>query len=82
MSYGYFQFVRFVRLIGFAILTYQASQKDKQTEVITYVVLALLFQPFLKISLGRTLWNILDVKVATGLVMIIFNYDKKECKKQ
>ena len=81
MPYGYFQFVRFVSFIGFAILAYQANQQDKQTEVIMYVVLALLFQPFLKISLGRTLWNIVDVVVAIGLIMTIFNSNNKENKK-
>jgi len=30
--------------------------------------LALLFQPFFKISLGRTLWNIVDVIVGIGLL--------------
>lgn len=77
MPYGYFQFVRFVCLIGFAMLAFQASQKDKQTEVIMYIVLAILFQPFLKISLGRALWNIVDVFVAIGLILSIFNSDIK-----
>lgn len=78
MPYGYFQFVRFVSLIGFAILAYQASQQEKQTEVVIYVVLALLFQPFLKISLGRTLWNIVDIIVAIGLLLSIFGQTNKK----
>lgn len=55
MPYGYYQFVRFIALIGFAILAYQANEQDKQTEVIIYGSLALLFQPFIKVSLGREL---------------------------
>ena len=82
MPYGYFQFVRFISLIGFAVLAYHANQQDKHTEVIIYVVLALLFQPFLKISFGRTLWNIVDLVVAIGLIMTIFNSDNIEKKKQ
>lgn len=72
MPYGYFQFVRFAGLIGFAILAYQANQQDSQTEMIIYVGLALLFQPFFKIALGRQIWNLIDVVVAIGLVTSIF----------
>ena len=81
MPYGYFQFVRFTCLLGFAILAYQANHKNKQTEVIIYVVLALLFQPFIKISLGRTLWNIVDVIVAIGLILTSINSNNKENEK-
>jgi hypothetical protein len=34
--------------------------------------LAGLFQPFLKIALGRSLWNVLDIAVAIFLVLSIF----------
>jgi len=78
MPYGYFQFVRFISLIGFAILAYQAKEQGKQTEVIIFGVLALLFQPFFKISLGRTLWNIVDLIVATGLILSIINSTKEK----
>ena len=73
MPYGFFQLVRFLSLIGFAILAFDANQKEKQTEVIIYIVLAILFQPLFKISLGRTLWNIIDVIVAIGLIFTIFS---------
>lgn len=80
MPYGYFQFVRFVSLIGFAILAYQANQEGKQTEVIIFGVLALLFQPFFKISLGRSLWNIVDVIVAIGLILSLLSESNKKVK--
>ena len=72
MPYGFYQFVRFVALIGFAILAYQANQQGKQTEMIIYGALALLFQPFFKIALGRELWNIVDVVVGIGLLISTF----------
>lgn len=72
MPYGYYQFVRFAGLIGFAILAYQANQQNKQTEMIVYGALALLFQPLFKIALGRELWNIVDVIVGIGLLISIF----------
>ena len=72
MPYGYFQFVRFVGLIGFAILAYQANQQGRQTEMFIYIGLALLFQPLIKISFGRQIWNVIDVVVGTFLVASIF----------
>jgi hypothetical protein len=33
-----------------------------------YGALAILFQPFFKLALGRELWNILDVIVGIGLI--------------
>lgn len=77
MPYGYYQFVRFAGLIGFAILAYQANQQNKQTEMIVYGALALLFQPLFKIALGRELWNIVDVIVGIGLTVSIFIKPKK-----
>jgi len=69
MPYGFYQFVRFVALIGFAILAYQANQQSRQAEMIIYGVLALLFQPFFKVALGREIWNIVDVIIGIGLII-------------
>ena len=72
MPYGFYQLVRFAALIGFAILAYSANKNDNQTEMIVYIVLALLFQPFVKIALGRQIWNILDVIIGIALLVTIF----------
>ena len=72
MPYGFYQFVRFAGLIGFVILAYQANQQGRQTKMIIYGGLALLFQPFFKIALGRQMWNIFDVIVGIGLLISIF----------
>jgi len=77
MPYGYYQFVRFVGLIGFAVLAYQANKQGRQTEMIIYGGLALLFQPFFKIVLGREMWNIVDVVVGIGLLISIFMKPKE-----
>ncbi len=77
MPYGFYQFVRFAGLIGFAILAYQANQQGRQKEMIIYGSLALLFQPFFKIALGREIWNIVDVIVGIGLLISIFMKPKE-----
>jgi len=77
MPYGYYQLVRFIALISFAVLAYQASQQSRQTEMFIYGALALLFQPFFKIALGRELWNIVDVIVGVGLLVSLAKNNKK-----
>jgi hypothetical protein len=77
MPYGYYQFVRFAGLIGFAIIAYQTHRQGRQTEMIIYGGLALLFQPFFKIALGRQLWNIVDLVVGIGLLISIFMKPKE-----
>jgi hypothetical protein len=72
MPYGYYQLVRFVALVGFGILAYKANEQAKQTEMVIYGILALLFQPFFKVALGRELWNVVDVIVGIGLLSTVF----------
>jgi hypothetical protein len=72
MPYGYYQLVRFAALIGFSILAYTANEQGQTTEAIVFVCLAILFQPFIKIALGRELWNVVDVIVGIGLIVSIF----------
>jgi hypothetical protein len=45
---------------------------EEQRIAIVYVCLALLFQPFIKVALGRTIWNIVDVVTATFLLVSVF----------
>ena len=77
MPYGYYQFVRFAALVGFVILAYQAHEQGRQTEMIIYGGLALLFQSFFKVALGREIWNIVDVVVGIGLLISIFMKPKE-----
>ena len=72
MSYGYYQLVRFIALFGFSILAYRSYEKEYKNEMIIYLGLALLFQPFFKIALGRQIWNVVDVAVGIGLLISIF----------
>lgn len=77
MPYGFYQFVRFAGLFGFVILAYQVNEQGKQVEMIIYGALAILFQPFFKIALGREIWNIVDVIVGIGLILSIWISPKK-----
>jgi hypothetical protein len=68
MPYGYYQFVRFASAAFFVYAAYNENESGRKELVIVFIVLAILFQPFFKIALGRTLWNIVDVVVGLGLL--------------
>ena len=70
MPYGYYMFVRFVSMVAFGMMAYRYYAQHKMALTITLASLALLFQPFIKIALGRTMWNIVDVIVAILLVWL------------
>jgi hypothetical protein len=69
MPYGYYEFVRFASSLSFAYLAYSSNQQKYNSELIIYIALAILFQPFVKFAFGRTIWNVLDVIVAVGLLL-------------
>jgi hypothetical protein len=77
MPYGYYQFVRFVACIAFGYFAF--GEQEKQAKwALFYIGLAILFQPFIKISLGRVLWNVVDVIVAILLIGSIFVRPKEK----
>jgi hypothetical protein len=66
MPYGYYQLVRFVGMvifIGVAIVEFE----EKRLWSIIWLSSALLINPIFKISLGRDMWNIVDVAWAVLL---------------
>lgn len=77
MPYGYYQLVRFVSMVVFVVMAYQYYVKKQEIWAVVFGALALLFQPFFKIALGRTMWNIVDVVVAI-LLIVIWYKDRKE----
>ena len=77
MPYGYFMLMRFVMMVAFGLMAYQYYQKGHQGLTWVFSVLALLFQPFLKIALGRVVWNIVDVAVAILLIILFVKESDK-----
>lgn len=79
MPYGYFMIVRLLAMVFFAYFAYHFFTADKESLAIVFVSLALLFQPFLKIALGRQMWNVVDVVVAAFLIVLsVIGYSKKQ----
>jgi hypothetical protein len=72
MPYGYYQFVRFFSMSYFLYQGIELNNLGRKNLSYIYFLLALLFQPFFKIALGRELWNFVDVVVGLGLFLSIF----------
>ena len=71
MPYGYYILVRYAAAFAFAYLAFEYHKVQKDEFVFVFGALALLFQPFVKLALGRIIWNAIDVIVAIGLIYIV-----------
>ena len=78
MPYGYYQFVRFISMCGFAYFAYSSNEVNEKHEAFVYIALAILFQPFIKIVLGRTIWNVVDFIVGISLILSLFQRKTKD----
>lgn len=71
MPYGYYVLVRYVAAFAFAYFALEYYKAKKNELVFLFGALAILFQPFVKLALGRIIWNVIDVIVAIGLIYIV-----------
>ena len=72
MPYGYYQLVRFIAFGVFSFLGFKEIENSNQSIGFLFFGLAILFQPFFKIALGREIWNIVDVIVGIGLLISLW----------
>lgn len=80
MRNGFYELVRYLALVGLVFLAVMANKKGNEKDFYIFIALAVLFQPVIKISLGRTLWNLVDVGVAGWLLYSVFKMGKKKEK--
>lgn len=71
MPYGFYTFVRFSATAAFCYFAFKAYESGNKDRMILFIALAVLFQPFIKIPLGRVIWNIVDVIVAIYLISLL-----------
>ena len=79
MPYGYYQLVRFMAMVVFSIMAFNYYKEKKNELSIMFGALALLFQPFLKVALGRMMWNVVDVAIAL-LIIALYWKEKMNMK--
>lgn len=70
MPYGYYSLVRFAAMIIFGCMIFSFYKDSNNPLSIVAGSLALLFQPFFKITLGKAMWNVVDVIVAIALIIL------------
>ena len=65
--YSYFQFIRVFGMTCFAVLAYLDRNNKNKTFVIIWICSAIIINPIIKVPLGRTMWNVVDVNYSPFL---------------
>lgn len=71
LPYGAFELIRFASLIGFGYLAYKYYKAHDEGKALVFGALALLIQPFFKLSLGRSTWNLVDVAIVIFILYLL-----------
>ncbi len=83
MPYGYFQLIRFIGMVIFIVIGYEAYENKEKTFMVIWFASAVLINPIFKIALGRTVWNVVDVVWAITLIgSLFYEYEKNVVKRK
>lgn len=63
--------IRYMATVVFGYMAYSYYQNNKKELAVASGALAILFQPFVKLALGRCVWNFVDIVVAIGLIITV-----------
>lgn len=80
MPYGFYILVRFVAMIIFVCFAYTYYNANNTPLGIVATALAILFQPYAKIALGREIWQVVDIIVAIGLILVWYKSQQSNNK--
>lgn len=73
MPYGYYKLLRFIAMIVFGINAYKYGAEKNSLLMIVMGALTILLQPLFPLTLGRLIWNIVEVIVAIFLLFLWYN---------
>ena len=73
MPYGYYILIRYISAITFGVMAYGYYFQKQKKMYITTLSLALLFQPLIKLPLGRDIWNFVDIVTAIFLIYLFLS---------
>lgn len=59
-------------MVIFIYFGYIAYQEKKEILAYIFASLAILFQPLIKIALGRDVWNIVDEVVGIWIIFLVY----------
>lgn len=74
--YGYYQLLRFIGFFAFGIAAYISFSAGQKMIPFILGFMAIAFNPFIKIHLGRELWMIVDVVAGVGLALWTMSFYK------
>lgn len=72
MPYGFYTILRLAAAIISGVWTYVFFTRGEKTFGIIAGAVMLLFQPFVKITMDRLTWKIVDIVVAVLILILIF----------
>ncbi|MHC5310234.1 DUF6804 family protein [Myroides sp. LJL116] len=72
MPADFYRLVSFVVVVAFSILAYNSHVNKKLVEMGTYLGLILVLQPFYSFDISRTVYIIINIVIAVGLILSIF----------
>ncbi|MHC5202595.1 DUF6804 family protein [Myroides sp. LJL119] len=72
MPEDYYRLVSFVVFVAFSILAYNSHVNKKLVEVITYLVLILIIQPFYVFDISKKTYIIINIIIGVGLLLSVF----------
>ncbi len=75
--YAYYQVLRWTALVVFIFLGSYYARYRRYLLCVAFFSLAVLFQPFHKISFDRTVWNIIDVFITFFLLYVFMKVKVK-----
>lgn len=70
MPYGYYVLVRYGLTIVLTFMAYEYGKNKQKFFCVICAALAGLFQPIMKVPLGRDIWNVVDIIVAIFLIYL------------
>jgi len=74
---GYYSFLRFVVFAASVYFAYRSLLSPKRHWLIVYTIMAVTFNPFIKIYLEKSTWQAIDVATSLILVASIFTLRKQ-----
>lgn len=74
-DYGFYQAMRTLVSFGFAFLAYNYFKSEDKTNAIIFLSFLVVFQPLMKIGLGRGIWIVVDIATAGFLLYQVLAKD-------
>lgn len=74
LPYAYYPLLRFIGLFAFGLAAYLSFQANVKIIPFLLGLMAIIFNPFIKIYLGRDLWMVMDIVAGIGLAFWTMSY--------